>query len=75
MQSVHPQSKEAALKCFSEGPKIAKKQKRTDGDNGKASNATQRSLEELFATAGSKFTQARRQDSVTGGGGGGGGQK
>ena len=56
---MHPQSKEAVLKCFSEGPKVAKKQKQTDGNNGKASNATpKRSLKESFAAAGPKFTQA-----------------
>ena len=40
VQSVHPQSKEAVLKCFFEGPKVAKERKRTDYDNAKASNAT-----------------------------------
>ena len=62
---MHLRSKEAVLKCFSEGPKVAKKQKQTHGNNGKASNATQRSLKESFAAAGPKFTQAHRQDSVT----------
>ena len=64
MQSVHPQSKEAVLKCFSKGPKVAKKRKRTDGDNGKASNATKRLLKESFAAAGPKFTQATYENKV-----------
>ena len=58
------QSNKAVLKCFSEGPKVAKKRKRTDGDNGKAPNASQRSLKESFAAAGPKFTQAIYESKV-----------
>ena len=64
MQSVHTQSEVAVLQCFSDRQKEAKKQKRTGCDNGKASNARQRSLKELFAAPGPKFTQAIYESKV-----------
>ena len=56
--------KRSCLEVFFEGPKVAKIRKRTDGDNGKASNATQRSLKESLAAPGLKFTQAIYESKV-----------